>query len=435
MNRYPTIVKTIPHAHPNNDRGQSRVAFLLLLLMAAFGLVYWLQTSAPGVRAEGISPISPLTCFLAANIPSDESTQGGILLAWRTAITDTTTVKFELARAKYVSKDSNSPVERIPESKLPDLQNKEITENLGEWRYTVLDKGVGDDIKYAYVLTATETISLSILSVLTETRVYSSASITYVNNEICLQGSTVTPAPTETPLPTITPTPTWTDIPTNTPLPPTPTHTATPTWTPTPTNTQPPSPLVFPTDTPFPSPTFTPLPTSTPLPPTPTVTPTFTPSPTFTPAISAPTPRFDANTNPNSQSILPTPEWTPTPESQSALSTETPTPTPSETPTPEPMMADNASAQIDEEAIPAQTEFMASSSMMSAEAEDTRLQAAPLASDPPQVRSEFSAAPTRDGSSMLRLALYAVGALAAISALAFLLGALALFGRRTTDDG
>lgn len=429
MNRYPKAVKPIRHVQPTQDDRRRRNTFLLLLLLVALSLGSWLQGSTAGVFAEENPPVSPITCFLAANIPEEESAPGGILLAWRTAITDTSTFRFELARAQYPAKDSGAPGQLIPESEIPGLQNQEMTENLGEWRYTVLDTRVVSDTKYAYVLTATETISLSVLSVLTETRVFSGAPIPYDNSEICLKGSTVTPQPTETSLPTITPTPTWTSIATDTPLPPTPTHTATPTWTPTPTNTQPPSPIIFPTDTPYPSPTFTPLPTDTPVPPTPTVTPTETPSPTFTPAISAPTPRFDAGqpVDPANSSILPTPDWMLTPEIPIETETPTPTPTESPSPTPEPMIAENAAMPLAEEAIPAQANLLAAENTDSG---DAAVQTISALSDTAQVRSEYRSLPTRDGSSILRLALYTVGALAVLSAFAFLAGALALFGGR-----
>jgi hypothetical protein len=433
-------VKTVQRRHPHESSDRSRVAFLLLLV-AALNLVYWLTPNPSLLWAQESIPEGPVTCFLAANIAEDQPTPG-ILLAWRTDITDTTAIDFEFARAQF-TKETDRPGVLVHESGLSGIQNRDRAENQDEWRYSVMDTQVVSGTKYSYVLTATQTISINVVTtVLTQTRIYSGAPIPFDNSEICLKGSTVTPEPTETPLPTLTPTPTWTDIPTITPTPPnspTPTWTPTPTVTPTPTNTPIPSPL--PPDTPYPSPTFTPLPTETPIPPTPTETPTETPSPTFTPVISVPTPPFGVNPDPNSQStdpfnssIMPTPTWTPFQENQPVWPEETPTPSfPSDSSSPQESMpasaAESAPNAPTEEAIPAQAALMAAEN--SAEAEDETLAlAAPEARAAPVVPSEYRPTPTGDGSSVLRLALYTVGALALLSALAFLLGALALFGSK-----
>lgn len=111
------------------------------------------------------------------------------------------------------------------------------------------------------------------------------------------------------------------------------------------------------------------------------------------------------------------------------IETETPTPTPTESPspTPEPMIAENAAMPLAEEAIPAQANLLAAENTDSG---DAAVQTISALSDTAQVRSEYRSLPTRDGSSILRLALYTVGALAVLSAFAFLAGALALFGGR-----
>ncbi|MBX3000552.1 MAG: hypothetical protein KF893_18675 [Caldilineaceae bacterium] len=372
-------------------------------------------------------------------MPSDQPTPG-ILLAWRTSITDTTTIEFELSRSQFTSADSDTFFPAVP---VPALQDKTIAEDGSELRYTVIDTQVEDGIKYNYVLTVTKTISdtatitdrdtitSTVLAVETHTWVYDNDPETAPrNDEICLSTSS---------RPTWTPTPTYTGHPTDTPLPPTPTHTATPTWTPTPTNTQPPSPIVWPTDTPYPSPTFTPLPTDTPIPPTATETPTETPSPTLTPAVSAPTPRFDANTGFNSQwtdpnsSILPTPDWNLPQENQPIWPEETPTPNFSfDALSQEAFMAENVNDP--QEAFPAQAALMAAVENETASNNEEENEAvallAPAEPESLPVLSEYRSAPARDGSTALRLALYTVGALALLSALAFLVGAVAIFGSR-----
>lgn len=150
--------------------------------------------------------------------------------------------------------------------------------------------------------------------------------------------------------------------------------------------------------------------------------------------ISAPTPRFDANTEFNSQwtepnsSPLPTPEWTPPQENQPIWPEETPTPfLPFDSPPQEEFMSETAADA--QEASPVQAALM--SSVDSAEdEEDAVALMAPQAPEAPPVLSEYRPTPTRNGSTPLRLALYTVGALALLSALAFLFGALALFGSK-----
>lgn len=429
MNRYPTGVKTVQSIHRPHNLDRSRAALLMLIFMTALGLVNWLRGPAAHVRAEERTPAALITCpLLASNMLSDQPTPG-ILLAWRTAITDTTTIGFELSRSQFTSVDSDSFSPPVP---VPDLQNKTVAADGDELRYTVIDTQVQSGTKYNYVLTMTniisdtatitdtETITDTVLAVNTHTWTYDDDPDRQ-DDEICLSSRQSI----------WTPTPTYTGQPTDTPLPPTPTHTTTPTWTPTPTNTQPPSPIVWPTDTPYPSPTFTPLPTETPIPPTPTETPTETPLPTFTPMISAPTPRFDANTEFNSQwtepnsSPLPTPEWTPPQENQPIWPEETPTPfLPFDSPPQEEFMSETAADA--QEASPVQAALM--SSVDSAEDEEDAV--ALMAPEAPPVLSEYRPTPTRNGSTPLRLALYTVGALALLSALAFLFGALALFGSK-----
>jgi hypothetical protein len=159
--------------------------------------------------------------------------------------------------------------------------------------------------------------------------------------------------------------------------------------------------------------------------------------------VSMPTPRFDANTGFNSQwtdpnsSILPTPDWNQQ-GNQPIWPEETPAPDFSfDSPPQEEFMVENATEP--QEASPAQAAFMASVDTDPADnntayndEEESEVVAllAPAEPEALPVLSEFRSTPARNGSAALRLALYTVGGLALLSALAFLVGAVALFGSR-----
>jgi hypothetical protein len=409
---------------------------MLWLLALAIVLAAWTGQSTPTL-AQGTDPISPITCLAAANRPGE-----GILLAWRTSITDTTTFQFKMARAQFTSPLGEMRGPLIPEDELPQLQQRTVAPDNGELRYTVVDSRVAHDTKYAYVLTMTNTISSTAVVTKTETWTYKDdPEISSQNDEICLSTSTT---PTWTPTFTPTPTDTATPLPSNTP---TPTVTATPTWTPTPTKTPTPTWTVTftpgPTNTPYPSPTFTPLPTETPVPPTETASPTFTTTPTWTPAILTPTPQFGAVQNPApptvapfNNSIMPTPTWTTeivsnpviggdqTPLAMPANLPQVPAPTSTTTFDAAPLEIETAPVDQNRGSQPPAELAIAQDPSQPAVLTSMDMQTGPAV-----VRSEYPLPPSRvDSSPLLRFALFAVGGLALLSAIAFLLGALSLFG-------
>ncbi|MEZ4832017.1 MAG: hypothetical protein R2873_08455 [Caldilineaceae bacterium] len=434
-----------------NDTHRSiRILPLALLLFAAVALSHWLTGKT--VLAQDPTA-SPFLCFAASNRPGE-----GILLAWRTTLDNGDA--FTLARSQFTSPLGEIRGPLVPEDELSELSERTQEADGDMWRFLQVDRSVADGTKYAYVITATFTISgQQQIFVDEETWIYDENELTAIrNDDICLSGNTVTwtPTPTSTPTPTQTPVPTDTHTPTPT-LTPRWTFTPTGTATATPTNTGTPLPPA-PTKTPYPSPTptWTWTWTPTPIVATATTQPTPTITPTPSPIIGAPTPQSGAVTDPTQQqtppqspentSNLPTPTWTPT-WTTTATTTETATETPTETTTP--------SVAVDSTDGPPQADVLTGDAESMVTAPQTSPTPSPLtdADGPAQtdaiapldtltetqpltqslamrsVRSEFAptpVAPNRTG--VLRAALIAVVGISLLTAFGFLAGFTAFFG-------
>jgi hypothetical protein len=377
-------------------------------------------------------PPVPVTCFAAANRPNQ-----GILLAWFVPDEIGSALRgYQLSRAEWVPAvaawGDYRPAQWLPGTEAGFLAAGDAL----EVRYTVTDTEatVADGQLYAYrleVVGEDQGGAPAVVETLEHTKRYQVRPEAEEDAGVC-QPAWIPWTPTPTPTPTRTPT----QLPTSTS---TPTVTPTPSWTPTATPTLTPTPIIWPTETPYPSPTPVVVDTPTFTPDPNSVSPLSTPVPTVTPT---PTPLF----------TTPTPRAGEAGESDSPLLT--PTPTPTETPLPsmqsEPA-EDEATPETGEQSLeePAREETPSDPAVTPAEtpmAQDSPAEAALLATTEtptpearldqlptqlPGVASEFPrpAAAARF-PALARYTLYAIGLLAGVTALGFLIGAITLLRRR-----